>query len=139
MSADVITWSFDPWRESPRRAAIGLAAALTCAVIPVFAGLPMPAVVALGVCGFGMFHDRLLAVECRVDDTGVERRVGPLSERRGWHDLRHARWVPGAVWLSPFREPHWMERFRVLELPLPRAGRDRLRGALHDALGRHGL
>jgi hypothetical protein len=139
MSADAVVWSFDPWRESPGRATAGLAAALACAVLPVFAGLPWPAALALAACGFAAFHDRLLPVACRVDERGVERRVGPVAERRDWHQLRGARWGGGALWVSPFRERHWLGRFRDLELPLPGTGRETLRGALTDALGRHGL
>jgi hypothetical protein len=139
MSADAVVWSFDPWRESPARATAGLAGSLVCAVLPVFAGLPWLASLALAVCGFAAFHDRLLPVACRVDERGVERRVGPVSERRGWSQLRGARWQGGALWLSPFRHPSWLGRFRDLELPLPGADRDALRGALTDALGRHGL
>ena len=139
MSAIVLAWSFDPWRESPRRAAAGLAAALVCAALPAFVGLPPFATLVLAVCGFGVFHDRLMPVACQVDDDGVERRIGPLSERRRWDDLRAARWGQGAVWLSPFRRRHALDVFRALELPLPREGRGTLREALRDALGRHGL
>jgi len=139
MSSDAVVWSFDPWRESPARAAAGLVAALVCAVLPVFAGLPWPATLALAGCGFAVFHDRLLPVACRVDERGVERRVGPMAERRGWNQLRGARWGSGAVWLSPFRERRWLGRYRDLELPLPDTGGETLRDALRDALGRHGL
>jgi hypothetical protein len=139
MSAHVVAWSFDPWHESPRRAAAGLVAALACAVLPVFAGLPAVATAALAVCGFGVFHDRLLPVRCRVDAEGIERRVGPLAERRRWDDVRRVRWDAGAVWLSPFRSGSRLGVFRALELPLPREGRGPLCAALRDALGRHGL
>lgn len=139
MNERVVSWSFDPWRESPARALAAVVAALACAALPAFAGLPPLATIGLAVCGFGVFHDRLMPVRCRLDERGIERRVGPLAERRLWNEVRVARWNRGAVRLSRFRGDGLAAALRALELPLPRDGGAPLRDAVRDALGRHGL
>ena len=134
-----LEWSFDPWRESPRRAVLALAAAIVCIVLVLAAQLPLVASLALVLACAGAFASGLTPVRCQLDGEGITRRGWFGAERRAWAEVRRATWRPDGVLLSPFGQPHRLDAWRALLLPLPRAERERLSDSLAAALGRHGL
>ena len=54
----------------------------------------------------------------------TERRLG-RTKSRAWRDLRRVQAGPGAMLLSPFARPHWLERYRGIMMYLDGADRTR--------------
>lgn len=133
-----VEWTYDPWREHPRVAALAALAALgTCAVV-VSLHLTFVLASALCVACIASFAPALAPVGCAFDAGGVTRR-GPFgTQRREWSEIRRADPLPAAVRLSPFARAHWLDATRALVLPLPAAERERLLAALAAHRTAHG-
>jgi hypothetical protein len=61
-------------------------------------------------------------VRYRLDRHGVAADYGLWQRRWPWDHFRVYVPLPGALLLSPFRQPHRLERFRAVQLPC--AGRE---------------
>ena len=134
-----LEWSVDPWREVPLRAITGFLAAVALALLAVRT-MPAPlAGWALALALLAMLGPAYLPVRCRVDETGIARRLGFSWERRAWADIRAARLGARALYVSTLRNGGPLEPFRGLLLPLPRGRADELKPALTAALTAHGI
>lgn len=81
----------------------------------------------------------LSPAKLRVDEKGVSRR-GPFGlDHREWKELRRAVTGGPTVLLSPFQQPHWLDPFRGLWLPMPSRDSEALRAKLREQLREHGL
>jgi hypothetical protein len=139
MTDPALEWSFHPWRERPLRSLAALLFGL--ALCLVVAGLGESVILTIGLCGavVASLSPLLAPVGCRVDDAGVTRS-GPFGRaRRAWSELRRAVSCVGGLLLSPYSDPHWLDPWRGLLLPLPRARRAELMAELRIRLQRHGL
>jgi hypothetical protein len=136
-----LEWTFDPWREHARRAVVALGAAVTVAVLLVTSGLQALTTAALIAVAATVLGPGYASTRCRIDDTGVARRLAFLWwDRRAWQVIRSARLLPGALVVSPSRRPGVLSAMRELVLPLPRGGeRDVLRADVAHRLERHGF
>ncbi len=116
-------WTYDPWRERPRVAALALAGALGLCALVVSAREPF--LVAAGLCAFciAAFAPALAPTEVRLDGDAVAARSLFGWQRRRWASVRRVDVLPAAVLLSPFAERRWLDRTRGLVLPLPAEGR----------------
>jgi hypothetical protein len=134
-----LEWSFNPWRERPGAAALAAVLTLGLCVIVLAARQSFVLTVALCLAAAGALAPALTPLYCRVDESGLARR-GPLGwERRIWSEIRRAALRAGGLFLSPYAERHWLDPYRGMFLPLPRAERERLSAALRPRLERHGL
>ena len=134
-----LEWSVDPWREFPLRAITGFLAAVALALLAVRT-MPAPlAGWALALALLAMLGPAYLPVRCRVDETGIARRLGFGWERRAWADIRVARLGARALYVSTLRNGGPLEPFRGLLLPLPRGRADELKPALSAVLTAHGI
>jgi hypothetical protein len=134
-----LEWSFHPWRERPLRSAAALAAGLGLCLL--VASLGEGTVLTLALCGavIAAVSPLLAPVGCRVDGDGVSRR-GPFgSARRRWDELRRGASCVGGLLVSPYRDPHWLDPWRGLLLPLPRSRRAELLAELRRRMEPHGL
>ena len=139
MTAGVLEWSFNPWRDRPLAAAA--AALITVGMCLLIASLAEPPLVriVLGLAVLGTLSPVLSPARCRVDDDGVQLR-GPLGTiRRRWDELRRSSPRPAGLLLSPYAQPHWLETYRGLLLPMPTRGRETLLADLRERLSAHGL
>jgi hypothetical protein len=131
--------SIDPWREFPLRAVSGFLAAVALALLAV---RMMPAPVAgwaLALALLAILGPAYLPMRCRVDESGIARRLGFGWERRAWTDIRVARLGERSLYVSTLRNGGPLEPFRGLVLPLPRDRADELRPVLGAALHAHGI
>ena len=138
----MVEWTISPWREDPARAALAVAAALLLWLLAAWLlagerllGMLMGAAVLL-VLAPGMAPTR-----CRVDGSGVARRVLFAWDRRAWSAIRRARVSDSGLFVSPFERRNRLDRFRGLFLPVPRRapGAAQLLDAVRRELGRHGF
>jgi hypothetical protein len=132
-----LEWSYNPWRDRPGRAAVALVAALLCCLLVARLGLPGLATLVLCVAAVATLGLAFLPVRCRLDEAGVTRGSGWLTERRPWGDLQRAIRTREGVLLSPFRRRHWLEAYRALFLPFP--ARPPLAADVERILTHHGL
>jgi len=134
-----LEWSVDPWREFPVRAIAGFVCAIALAMLAVRA-MPVPvAGWALALALLAILGPAYLPVRCRVDDSGIARRLGVGWERRAWADIRVARLTARGLYVSTLRNGGPLEPFRGLLLPLPRRRADELRPTLAALLDAHGV
>jgi hypothetical protein len=139
MTGAALEWSFNPWRDRPGRAWGGLAALLGCCALVVAMGMPAGVAIGLSIALGASFGPAFLPARFRVDDQGITSGRGPFSVRRPWSAVHRALRSREGILLSPFGRRHWLDAYRAWFLPLPPAEAERLRGALDDVLGRHGL
>lgn len=133
-----VEWRFDPWRERPRAAATGVGAALGMAALLAALGEHPILIGVLTLAAVAALAPAFIPARCRLDDDGAARR-GPWGwERRAWAEIRRAILGPGALRVSPFSRSSWLDPYRGLVLPLPRADA-RLRAAVADRLAAHGF
>lgn len=127
-------WTCHPARRRPRDLA------LVCAVVLLTAGavlgslesvlLTVLAVVFLLVSTAAfLFPTRYTLTEQGVS----ERRLWRHRARR-WDELRRLQVGPGAVLVSPFARPGWLERYRGIILMLDGADRQQVLGIVRERL-----
>jgi hypothetical protein len=134
-----VEWRVEPWREHPLRAFTGLIAAIAMGMLAV-RGMPHPlAGWALVLALLALLAPAYLPVACRLDDTGVARRVGWGWERRAWEAVRRVQLGSDGVYVSTLRHGGPLEPFRGLLLPLPRRPDPELLEALRAGLHAHGF
>lgn len=134
-----LEWSVDPWREFPLRAIAGFVAAVALGLLAVRT-MPAPlAGWALALALLAILGPAYLPVRCRVDETGIARRLGLGWERRAWTDIRVARLGERSLYVSTLRNGGPLEPFRGLLLPLPRGRAGELAPRLRAALTAHGI
>ncbi len=139
MTPGTLEWTYQPWRESPGRAAIAAAFTVGSAAWLLAASGSAVLTVLMSLAVGAQLGTLLIPTRCRIDGDGVRAR-GPFGwERRAWSAIRRAHIGPAGLWVSPFAAPRRMDRFRSLLLPLPRAKRDDLRAALGPILSEHDL
>jgi Bacterial PH domain len=139
MTSAALEWTYQPWRESPGRAAVAAGFTATAAglLLAASGSAVLTAVLTLAVAA--QLAALLVPTRCRVDDEGVRAR-GPFGwERRDWSVIRRARVGHTGLWVSPYATPRRMDRFRALMLPMPRAERAALVAALEPILDQHHL
>jgi hypothetical protein len=134
-----VEWSVRPWRERPLRAALGVFTAIALCLVIVSQRIGSLPTFVLCVAAVAAFAPLFAPSRCRVDEQGAGRRGTLGWERRPWDAFRRARVGREALTLSPYRSPHWLDRYRSLVLPLPGKGSDGLRDELANVLERHGL
>jgi hypothetical protein len=133
-----VEWRFDPWRERPRAAALGVGASLGMAALVLAMGEHPLITAVLALVGAAALSPVFTPARCRLDDDGAARR-GPWGwERRAWAEIRRALLGPGGLMVSPFARPSWLDPYRGLVLPLPR-GDARVRAAVAAQLASHGF
>ncbi len=136
--AEVLTWTYDPWHEHPRVAALAALCALgMCGLV---LGLREPFVLAAGLCIFciASFAPALSPVECRLDPAGVARRGLLGWQRRPWNVIRRVEPLPAGALLSPFSTRRWLDATRSMTLPMPRARRTELLACIERHRETHG-
>ncbi len=134
-----LEWQFNPWRERPTAAAIGLACVGGTVALSWNLGLAPLHHVVLALLMFTMLGALIVPVRCRIDDQGVARGGAIGWERRRWEDIRRAVRVRGGLLVSPFSEPRRLDAFRALLLPMHRAERRDLDASVRPHLVLHGL
>ena len=138
----VLEWTISPWREDASRAAFAVIAALLLWLLAAWlmAGERLLGTL-LGVAVVVVLAPGMAPTRCRVDGSGVARRVLFAWDRRAWPDIRRARVSDTGLFVSPFTRRSRLDRFRGLFLPVPRraAGGATLLEALRQEVGRHGL
>ncbi len=138
-AGEALEWSVDPWREFPLRAATGILAAAALGLLAVrWAPVPL-AGWALALALLALLAPAYLPVRCRVDASGLGRRLGLGWERRAWKEIRRARLTAQGLYVSSLRHGGPLEPFRGLLLPLPRAASPSLQAALARAIESHGV
>lgn len=134
-----LEWSVNPWRDRPWRAATAMLVGLGMCVVVLAQGEPTLLETALCLAVIASLSPLLSPARLRVDDEGVSRR-GPFGlDHRNWKELRRAVTGGPSVLLSPFQQPHWLDPFRGLWLPLPSRNSEALLVELRERLQQHGL
>ena len=140
--AGAVEWTIRPWREHGAAAALSLLAALLLWMLVIWL-LPGEGLVTalLGLAALAALAPGMAPMQCRVDASGVARRVLFAWDRRHWPEIRRARLGGAGLFVSPFARPSRLDRFRGLFLPVPRHDPrgDRLLEALRREVARHGL
>lgn len=131
-----VEWTFDPWTERPRAAAVAALAVLAMWLMIAWAALPILIAVLLGVFAALPLLPAFVPASCRVGPSGAERQGLLLAARRSWADVRRVEDVPVGVLLSPYAQRHWLDATRALTLPMPGVQRSTLRAAVRDHWGR---
>ena len=134
-----LEWSWNPWRERPRRATVALAFTLGVWLLLAALGKAPLLATLLGLAVGGTLSPFLVAQRCRIDAERVAVRGAFGWERRAWTPIRRARLGADGVLVSPFARRRRLDAFRALFLPVPAAGRERLLGSLRRHLERHEL
>jgi len=125
--ADTVTWSYRPWREAPRRAALALGSFAALALLLAFCGLPMLMYVALVVVLLQPFASAFaLSSSYRVTSEGVGRWLFVGWEMRPWQEIRRIDEVEVGLLVSPRRQRNWLDATRGLTLPMPGESRQEL-------------
>jgi hypothetical protein len=134
-----LEWTFNPWRQDLRRAAVGAVTTAAAAILLAGAGLPAFAVAALALAFLATVHQAIFPTRCRVDGEGVARRLGLGWERRPWESIRSATLGRGGLFVSPGMGREVLATFRGLWLPLPSSEAEALVGELRRRLAARGL
>ena len=141
-SPAAVEWTISPWREDPARAVVAVVVALLLWLLIawILAGERLLSTL-MGLAVVAVLAPGMTPTQCRVDGSGVARRVLFAWERRSWPDIRRVRVGDAGLFVSPFARHSPLDRFRGLFLPVPRrtAGAARLLDALRQELGRHGF
>jgi len=133
-----VSWTFDPWRERPRAAAIGALAVLAFWLAIVWLRFPLGIAVALGGMAAAPLLPAFVPAACSVSPAGASRRGLLVTVRRAWRDVRRIDDVPVGLLLSPFARRGWRDATRALTLPMPAPRRAELRGLVRGLWGAHG-
>jgi hypothetical protein len=141
-SPPVVEWTISPWREDPARAALAVVAAVLLWLLAAWL-LPAERLLStlMGLAVLAALAPGMMPTQCRVDGSGVARRLLFAWERRTWPEIRRARVGVHGLFVSPFVRRSRLDRFRGLFLPVPRRAADSapLLEALRQEVGRHGL
>lgn len=141
-SPTAVEWTISPWREDPARAAFAVIAALFLWLLAAWL-LPAERLLStlMGLAVLVVLAPGMTPTQCRVDGSGVARRVLFAWERRAWPEILRARVGVHGLFVSPFARRSRLDRFRGLFLPVPRRAADSapLLEALRQEVGRHGL
>jgi hypothetical protein len=133
-----LEWRHQPWRDAPLRAATALIASAALGLLALRVA-PVPlAGWALAVALLALAGPAFLPAACRVDSTGVARRIGLGWERREWEAIRRAKLGPVGLYVSSRSRGGPLEPFRGLLLPLPRIADPSLLASLEAELRAHG-
>lgn len=129
-------WTAHPAKRRPRDLFLVLAVVLLTAGA-VLASLESLFLTALSALFLTMaVAPFLFPTRYTLTDTAVsERRLG-REKMRQWADLRRLQVGPGAVLVSPFARPHWLDRYRGLVLILDGADRDEVLATVRQCMGR---
>jgi hypothetical protein len=137
-----LEWTVNPWRENWRRALLGVLFTILIGGVFLRASVMTLTAVALWLVFMFTLSPAFWVLRCRVDESGVARRLLFVWDRRPWSRIGRARLYASGLWVSPAGTPGWLETFRGLWLPL-RGGAStetaRLRAELVRRLGEHGL
>jgi hypothetical protein len=134
-----IEWSFNPWRERPRVAALAAIFALGCCLLVIGAHVSFVLTLGLCVAAAGSLSPSLTPLMCRVSADGVARR-GPLGwEKRAWSEIRRTVLSGAGLLVSPFAKRNALDPYRGLFLPLPAATGAQLAQRIRPYLERHGF
>jgi hypothetical protein len=133
-----VSWTFDPWRERPRVAAIGALAVLAFWLAIVWLRFPLVIAVALGGVAAAPLLPAFVPAACSVSPAGASRRGLLVTVERAWRDVRRIDDVPVGLLLSPFARRGWRDATRALTLPMPAPRRAELRGLVRGLWGAHG-
>jgi hypothetical protein len=133
-----VSWTFDPWRERPRVAAIGALAVLAFWLAIVWLRFPLVIAVALGGMAAVPLLPAFVPAACSVGPAGASRRGLLVTVERAWRDVRRIDDVPVGLLLSPFARRGWRDATRALTLPMPAPRRAELRGLVRGLWGAHG-
>ena len=133
-----MSWTFDPWRERPRVAAIGALAVLAFWLAIVWLRFPLVIAVALGGVAAAPLLPAFVPAACSVSPAGASRRGLLVTVQRAWRDVRRIDDVPVGLLLSPFARRGWRDATRALTLPMPAPRRAELRGLVRGLWGAHG-
>ena len=133
-----MSWTFDPWRERPRVAAIGALAVLAFWLAIVWLRFPLVIAVALGGVAAAPLLPAFVPAACSVSPAGASRRGLLVTVERAWRDVRRIDDVPVGLLLSPFARRGWRDATRALTLPMPAPRRAELRGLVRGLWGAHG-
>jgi hypothetical protein len=141
-SPAAVEWTVNPWREAPARATFAVIGALFLWLLAAWllAGERLLGTL-MGLAVLIVLAPGMTPTRCRVDGSGVARRVLFAWDRRGWQVIQRARVSAGGLFVSPFARRSRLDRFRGLFLPVPRRanGAGPLLEALRQEVGRHGL
>lgn len=118
-------WTAHPARRRPQDVMLLVAAVLLTAGA-IMAVVESPFLTVLGVVILVVATAAFWAPTRYVLDAhgATERRLG-RTKSRAWTDLRRVQAGPGAMLLSPFARPHWLERYRGIIVYLDGADRTR--------------
>jgi len=139
MSAEILEWSYNPWRERPARALLGLLGGAAFCLIVFSLDLPLVMTIALVIAAIAPLGMVFLPVRLRLDEAGVTRRCGPLAETRSWERVRRAVRRREGVLLTPFRARSWLDAYLGFFLPVPRQKAPPPAEDLDRILASHGL
>jgi hypothetical protein len=141
-SPAAVEWRVSPWREDPARAALVVTAALLLWLLAAWLLAEERLLSTLmGVAVLVVLAPGMTPTQCRVDGSGVARRVLFAWDRRTWPEIRRARVSAGGLFVSPFAQRSRLDRYRGLFLPVSRSAADTapLLEALRQEVGRHGF
>jgi hypothetical protein len=134
-----LDWSWNPWRERPRRAACAFGCTLGAWAVARVAGASAAPAIVLALALAGSLAPLLVPQRCRLDHFGAHLRGAFGWERRPWADVRRVARRAGGILLSPYPAPRRLDAWRALFLPLPAARSAALEPLLREHLGHHGL
>jgi hypothetical protein len=140
--APPIEWTYNPWRGDPRRVALAVLFMVVVGGVLLQAGIATLTGVALMLAFLFTISPAFWVLRCRVDESGVARRLLFVWERRPWERIRRADVSEGGLIISPQARPGVLDAFRALWLPLPAlAPEERLRmmAELRRRVRAHGL
>ena len=86
-----LEWTFNPWRQDVRNAAVGTVLAIAVLGLIAGFGLPPLAIAVMAAIFLATVHPAILPTRCRVDGEGVARRLAFVWSRRPWNGIRRAR------------------------------------------------
>lgn len=138
-----LEWTVNPWKENPRNAALGVFLVVGMGGVLVSMGFKTALSGLLWVAFMLALSPAFWVLHCRVDDTGVARRILFLWERRPWDRIRKAKLAPSGLVVWPSERLSWVDSaFRGLWLPfyrVPDEARADLVSELRQRLGAHDL
>ena len=134
-----LEWTFNPWRQGLGNATAGLLTALLGMVLVARLGLPPLAVAALALALAAALHPTFFPAHCRVDETGVGRRLAFGWERRPWTRIGCAVLDRRGLFVTPGFRAGLLASMRGLWLPVPTGAAPAFLDELRRRLAAHGL
>jgi hypothetical protein len=134
-----LEWTFNPWRQDTRNAAVGAVVAIAVLGLIAGFGLPPLAIAVMAAIFLATVHPAILPTRCRVDGEGVARRLAFVWSRRPWNGIRGARLGRAGLYVTTSKHPGVLASARGLWLPVPRTLAPGLLDELSRRLAQHGL